>query len=157
MNVLSFPEFPKPVVSVTLWQEPRRVTLAEVQARLAADGYLAVKWSAEPYQAYLAHAHIYPELLWLVEGDITVLLTAKRRLIELRRGDRVEMPGRHHARPAGGARGGRLFAGNALSSKTVVEPVHRRSLSSGAASGRLAPRMTQTYLPALGRPPNRAG
>ncbi len=102
MNVLSFPEFPKPVVSVTLCEEPRRVTLDEVQAHLAADGYLAVKWTAEAHQTYLPHAHIYTELLWVIEGDITVALTAERRLIELRRGDRVEVPaGTMHALQAG--------------------------------------------------------
>jgi len=91
MNVLAFPEFPRPAVTVTLWQEPQHLTLAEAQARLADQGYVAVKWRSEPHQAYLPHAHIYTELLWLVEGELTVALTAERRLLELGPGDRMEV------------------------------------------------------------------
>ncbi len=89
-------------MTVTLWQGPKHLALAEAQARLAAEGYVAVKWSSEPYQVYLPHAHIYSELLWVLEGELTVALTAERRLLELGRGDRMEVPaGIVHALQAG--------------------------------------------------------
>jgi quercetin dioxygenase-like cupin family protein len=91
-EILPFPEFPKPSVMVTLWDEKGRPQEQTVRARLAADGYQALRWSSQPGQAYIPHAHIYPELLWLLSGTITVLLPAEGRLLELRPGDRIEIP-----------------------------------------------------------------
>src|SRR5450759_4958907 len=87
-----FPKLRKPAPKVFLWEERRRPDENQLRERLAADGYQAVKWSSEPGQAYVPHAHIYPELLWLLTGSIKVILTAERRLLELGPGDRLEMP-----------------------------------------------------------------
>jgi quercetin dioxygenase-like cupin family protein len=91
-GVLPFPKMRKPAPKVFLWEERRRPDENQLREQLAADGYQAVKWSSEPGQAYMPHAHIYPELLWLLTGSITVILTAERRLLVLGPGDRLEMP-----------------------------------------------------------------
>ena len=91
-SVIHFPEFPKPTVSVVLWEERRRPDEAELRRRLANGGYESVRWASEPNQAYIPHAHIYPELLWLLAGSITIVLPATRRLLELAPGDRIELP-----------------------------------------------------------------
>lgn len=91
-NILRFPAHPKPALRVVLWDEPRRPTEELLRARLAADGYQAVKWSNEPATGYPPHIHVYPELLWLVSGSLTVILPAEKRMLELLPGDRVEMP-----------------------------------------------------------------
>ncbi len=101
-NVLPLPERPRPKVAVTLWEGRRRPHLEQLRAQLAAEGYQAVKWASDPNQVYMAHAHIYSELLWLVEGTLTVVLPADRRMLELNPGDRVEVPaGTLHATQAG--------------------------------------------------------
>jgi quercetin dioxygenase-like cupin family protein len=69
-----------------------RPDLEALRLRLVNEGYQALKWTSEPRQAYIAHAHIYPELLWLVEGSLTIVLPENNRLIELTPGDRLEMP-----------------------------------------------------------------
>ena len=84
-GVLPFPKVRKPAPKVFLWEERRRPDENQLREQLAADGYQAVKWSSEPGQAYMPHAHIYPELLWLLTGSITVILTAERRLLVLNR------------------------------------------------------------------------
>jgi hypothetical protein len=100
--ILPFPQLPKPVVTVTLWQEPGRPSIEMLRARLASEGYQAVKWTGDPYQMYLPHAHIYSELLWLIDGSLTILLPAESRLLELNPGDRIEVPaGILHASQAG--------------------------------------------------------
>ena len=91
-KVVAFPKFAKPTVRVTLWEERRRPNEDDLRDRLAADGYGVVKWSNEPATGYPPHAHIYPELLWLVSGSLTVILTAEKRLLELTPGDRIEVP-----------------------------------------------------------------
>ena len=101
-NVLSFPSIRKPVVRVSLWDGPGRPTEETLRARLTADGYQAVKWANDPGTGYPPHAHIYPELLWLITGSLTVVLPTEARLLELAAGDRIEIPrGLAHGTMAG--------------------------------------------------------
>ncbi len=91
-NVLHFPSAPKPTVQVILWEGSGRPLEEVLRERLAADGYQAVKWSNEPVTGYPPHVHIYPELLWLISGSVTVILPAQNRMLELSPGDRIEVP-----------------------------------------------------------------
>lgn len=90
--VLRFPQFARPTVQVTLWAESGPPTEELLRSRLAAEGYQAVRWRNEPATGYPPHAHIYPELLWLVSGALTLILPAAGRLIELAPGDCVVIP-----------------------------------------------------------------
>ena len=83
---------PKPAVRVTLWEERRRPDEEALREQLAADGYQVVTWDSEPAAGFPPHMHIYPELLWLVAGDLTILLPAEKRMLELTPGDRIELP-----------------------------------------------------------------
>lgn len=101
-KTIPFPEMPRPEVTVVLWEARGRPQLEALRARLVADGYQAIRWDSKPHQIYLAHAHIYTEVLWLVAGSLTMILPASRRLLELNAGDRVEVPaGTLHAVQAG--------------------------------------------------------
>ena len=101
-KILPFPTPPKPRVKITLWEGRKRPKEDDLRDRLATEGYQAVKWTSEPATGYPPHAHIYPELLWVVSGDLTVVLTVERRLIELTPGDRIEFPiGLSHGTMAG--------------------------------------------------------
>jgi quercetin dioxygenase-like cupin family protein len=101
-EVLPFPEQPRPAPRIVLWEKRLRPVEDDLRNELGAQGYQALKWSSEPGQVYLAHAHIYPELLWVLRGSVTVVLAASRRMLELGPGDRIEMPpGTMHALLAG--------------------------------------------------------
>jgi quercetin dioxygenase-like cupin family protein len=91
-KVVAFPKFAKPTARVTLWEERRRPDEDDLRDRLAAEGYGVVRWHNEPATGYPPHAHIYPELLWLVSGSLTIILPADKRLLELTPGDRIEVP-----------------------------------------------------------------
>jgi quercetin dioxygenase-like cupin family protein len=91
-KVVAFPKFVRPTAHVILWESRRRPDEVELRARLAADGYGVVGWRNEPATGYPPHAHIYPELLWLVSGNLTIILPVEKRLLELAPGDRVEVP-----------------------------------------------------------------
>ena len=80
--MVAFPKFARPMVRVMLWEERRRPVEEDLRDRLVADGYGVVRWSNEAATGYPPHAHIYPELLWLVSGSLTVILTAEKRLLE---------------------------------------------------------------------------
>ena len=99
---LPFPDFPRPQVRVVLWEGPGKPAEARIRERLEADGYGVVRWRSEPETGFAAHAHIYPETMWVVAGSLTVALPAESRLIELLPGDRIELPqGTLHALMAG--------------------------------------------------------
>jgi len=91
-RVLPFPTFSKPRAAVIFWEERGRPEEQVLRARLAVEGYQVVGWSNEPAQGYPPHAHVYPELLWLLRGSLTVILPVERRLLELEPGDRIEIP-----------------------------------------------------------------
>jgi quercetin dioxygenase-like cupin family protein len=91
-RVVSFPSFAKPRALVTLWEGPGRPEEQALRARLTGEGYQVVGWHNEPAQGYPPHAHVYPELLWLLRGSLTVILPVERRLLELEPGDRIEIP-----------------------------------------------------------------
>lgn len=92
VRILSFPASLRPVPRLILWDEPGRPNEEALRGRLAVAGYQVVKWSSEPATGYPPHAHIYPELVWLISGSLTVILPAERRLFELAPGDRIEIP-----------------------------------------------------------------
>lgn len=89
---LRFPDFPKPRVRVVLWEERGKPAEQDIRDRLTAEGYGVVKWNSEAATGYGPHAHIYPEMLWMLEGSVTLALPADGRLIELLPGDRIEIP-----------------------------------------------------------------
>lgn len=89
---ITFPSFPKPAVHVVLWEGPGKPAEEAIREHLAAEGYGVVKWSTGPATGYPAHAHIYPETMWVVEGSLSVILPAENKLLELLPGDRVEVP-----------------------------------------------------------------
>ncbi|OQA42194.1 MAG: hypothetical protein BWY52_02287 [Chloroflexi bacterium ADurb.Bin325] len=91
-KVLPFPHFDRPTVRVTLWEGPGRPHEDALRAELAGAGYQVVRWSNEPATGYPPHAHIYPELLVVVAGDLTLVLPAEERLLALGPGDRAQVP-----------------------------------------------------------------
>lgn len=91
-QVMLFPKLPRSAVQVTLWEGQGPPVEEDLRARLVAEGYQVVRWRNEPATGYPPHAHIYPELLWLVAGSLTIVLPAEGRLLYLAAGDRAELP-----------------------------------------------------------------
>ncbi len=89
---IAFPSFPKPAIRVVLWEGPGKPAEETIRERLAAEGYGVVKWTNAPATGFPAHAHIYPETTWVVEGSLSVFLPADGKILELLPGDRVEVP-----------------------------------------------------------------
>ncbi len=90
-KVIRFPRSARVEVCVTLWEGHGCPDETRLRERLAADGYQVVKWSNQPAQGYPPHAHLYPEMLWLLSGSLTVILSAENKMLELMPGDRVEV------------------------------------------------------------------
>ena len=69
-----------------------------VEERLAAEGLRAGSWSNGPGDTYGGHSHDYDKVLVAASGAITFHLTGLGRDVELRPGERLELPaGTMHA------------------------------------------------------------
>jgi quercetin dioxygenase-like cupin family protein len=65
---------------------------ASVEERLAAEGLSASSWGNAPTDTYGAHSHGYDKVLVAATGSITFHLTELGRDVELRAGERLELP-----------------------------------------------------------------
>jgi len=73
-------------------------------ARLRAAGLDAGSWSNGPGDRYGAHAHAYDKVLVVASGSIQFGLPDLDRLVELRVGDRLDLPaGTRHDAVVGGS------------------------------------------------------
>lgn len=60
--------------------------------RIAREGLTASEWSSGPTETYAAHRHAYDKVLVPCAGSITFHLTELGRDVELRVGERLELP-----------------------------------------------------------------
>ena len=79
-------------------------TPADPAARLRAEGLDAGSWSNGPGDRYGAHDHAYDKVLVVASGSIQFGLPDLDRSVELRVGDRLDLPaGTRHDAVVGGA------------------------------------------------------
>ena len=78
--------------SVTPWSAPEPPPEHEVLAALRAEGLSPYRWDNDPGYVYAPHEHPYSKVLYCVGGSIRFLLTGEGRSLELRPGDRMDLP-----------------------------------------------------------------
>jgi quercetin dioxygenase-like cupin family protein len=77
---------------VTPWSEAGEPTEAELRRRMEADGLNPYAWSNGPRDRYAAHAHSYHKVIYCVAGKIRFYLPDHNAALELRPGDRLDLP-----------------------------------------------------------------
>ncbi|CAN5756961.1 hypothetical protein BH23CHL7_BH23CHL7_09920 [soil metagenome] len=76
--------------------------VADVVGRLRAEGLAPSRWGNGPGDRYAEHAHDYDKVLVTERGSITFHLPAEARDVELRAGERLDLPaGTRHAATVG--------------------------------------------------------
>ena len=74
----------------------------ELLARLTDEGLDATEWGNRPGDTYSPHSHGYDKVLVVASGSITFHLVELGRDVELRAGERVDLPaGTVHAATVG--------------------------------------------------------
>lgn len=73
--------------------------MTDLQARLRDEGLEGQPWSNRPCERYAAHDHAYDKVLVCAAGSIRFGLTDLERAVDLRTGDRLDLPAgtRHDA------------------------------------------------------------
>lgn len=81
-------------VRVTRWleAEAEAPTEASIQRRLGQEGLSAYAWQNGPHDTYSAHNHSYDKVIYVVRGSITFGLPDRGESVELRAGDRLDLP-----------------------------------------------------------------
>ncbi len=68
------------------------MSAADLRGRLLAEGLDAGEWGNAPGDTYAAHRHGYDKVLVAAAGSITFHLAELGRDVELRTGERLELP-----------------------------------------------------------------
>jgi len=77
---------------VTRWAGDARPTEEAIRRLYAAEGLQPYRWSNAPGDTYAPHSHGYDKALYCVSGSITFGLPASGERVELRPGDRLDLP-----------------------------------------------------------------
>ncbi|HEY3194865.1 MAG TPA: cupin domain-containing protein [Candidatus Dormibacteraeota bacterium] len=67
-------------------------TQGELMKRLRGEATGCYSWSNGPGDRYAPHSHGYEKVLYCVEGSITFVLEANGERLELKPGDRMNLP-----------------------------------------------------------------
>lgn len=76
----------------TLWPHDQPPTERELNEALAAEGLDPHWWGNAPGDRYGAHDHSYHKVLFCLAGSITFIVDPGGRRIELKAGDRLDLP-----------------------------------------------------------------
>jgi quercetin dioxygenase-like cupin family protein len=64
----------------------------DLMARLRTEATGCYSWSNGPGDRYAAHSHNFEKVLYCVDGSITFVLEGDGRRLDLKPGDRMELP-----------------------------------------------------------------
>jgi len=77
---------------VTHWEASNPPTEELVTEILSRQGMDPVSWSNGPGDTYFPHKHNYLKVIYVVRGSITFNLPGLKQKLELKTGDRMELP-----------------------------------------------------------------
>jgi quercetin dioxygenase-like cupin family protein len=84
---------------VTPWHGKGEPTEGALRRAMEAEGLSPYAWGNGPGDRYSAHAHAYHKVIYCVQGSIRFYLPDLNGALELRAGDRLDLPAlvRHSA------------------------------------------------------------
>ena len=76
----------------TPWPSSQPPSEQSLRAKMQAERLSPGAWSNGPGDRYAAHRHDYDKVIYVVSGSITFGLPDEGRMLELRAGDRLDLP-----------------------------------------------------------------
>lgn len=77
---------------VTPWEESEPPTQSTLWKLMAEEGLSPYTWSNGPYDVYSAHSHSYNKVIYVAQGSITFGLPELGKELNLKAGDRLDLP-----------------------------------------------------------------
>ncbi|MFH1185510.1 MAG: cupin [Chloroflexota bacterium] len=81
-------------VRVTAWSGSAAPTEQSLRLIMQEQGLRPHAWGNGPFDHYAPHSHSYDKVIYVVSGGISFGLPQEDRKIELRAGDRLDLPAR---------------------------------------------------------------
>jgi quercetin dioxygenase-like cupin family protein len=81
-----------PSLLIRRWDKDLPPQEAEIERLLAEEDLSGYRWSNAPGDNYAAHSHGYHKIIYVVRGSITIGLPDLGEQVELRAGDRLDLP-----------------------------------------------------------------
>jgi quercetin dioxygenase-like cupin family protein len=78
--------------TVIPWNHAEPASEQAIRKLLVDEGLASYAWSNAPGDVYGAHSHPYHKVLYVVRGSITFGLPGEGSKLELKPGDRLELP-----------------------------------------------------------------
>jgi quercetin dioxygenase-like cupin family protein len=81
------------------WTQDSQPTEAVLREQMQAEGLSSYSWGNAPRDRYAAHVHDYHKVIYCVQGSIRFYAPDLNAALELRPGDRLDLPAqvRHSA------------------------------------------------------------
>ena len=77
---------------VTPWADPAAPTQSMLWQRMTDEGLSPYSWSNGPHDTYAAHSHSYNKVIYVVQGSITFGLPELGQQLNMKAGDRLDLP-----------------------------------------------------------------
>ena len=77
---------------VTPWTDSITPTRSALWQRMSEEGLISYSWSNRPHDIYAAHSHSYNKVIYVVQGSITFGLPELGQQLNLKTGDRLDLP-----------------------------------------------------------------
>lgn len=78
--------------TVRRWGKPAVPTESELEALYRQEDLYPYAWSNAPGDTYAPHSHGYHKVIYVARGSITWVLPETNQEIEMRPGDRLDLP-----------------------------------------------------------------
>lgn len=77
---------------VTPWADSAPPTESNLWQLMADEGLSPYSWSNGPHDRYAAHLHSYNKVIYVVQGSITFGLPELGEQLDMKAGDRLDLP-----------------------------------------------------------------
>ncbi len=81
------------MMRLTRWNKETAPSLEALRAALTGEGFHISEWADPPGTVYPVHMHEYPEVRWVVRGQLRIGFPESGEEFTLGPGDRLDVPG----------------------------------------------------------------
>lgn len=79
-------------VAITRWKKSQHPSMANIISQMKHDGLRPYMWSNMPNHRYAVRSHNYDKVLYVIDGVVEVTLPDSNQRINLKSGDRIDIP-----------------------------------------------------------------
>ncbi|MBC8170226.1 MAG: cupin domain-containing protein [Anaerolineae bacterium] len=79
-------------VRIKRWEGSHHPTMAKITQLMQADGLRPYMWTNMPNHRYAVRSHGFHKVLYVIEGNLELILPDSNERVKMRAGDRAEIP-----------------------------------------------------------------